>query len=395
MASRQCNPRRYPFQSKLPPTGRVERIMWHRWLPTLAALLWAAGVSGADTSAGAGYRAVTVAEGLELPWGLAFLPDGEFLVTERPGRLRRVAADGAVSEPLDGVPPVYFRGQGGLLDVALHPAFADNGLVYLSYAHGGASGNATRVARARLGRAGLDDLQVIFTAEPAKNTPQHYAGTLAFLGDGTLLVSIGDGFDFREHAQDLTSLLGKTVRLHDDGTVPPDNPFVDRADAAPAVWTYGHRNAQGLAVDPETGVVYQHEHGPRGGDELNVLRPGLNYGWPAITYGMDYSGAYVSPFTAWAGMEQPIRYWVPSIGPSGLAVYRAERFPEWQGDLFLGALVDRELRRIDLEAGEIVGEEPLLAELGERIRNVKVGPDGYLYLLTDSEQGRILRVERR
>lgn len=370
--------------------------MRHRRLAALAALLWAASANGADTSGAAdGYRAVTVAEGLELPWGLAFLPDGELLVTERPGRLRRVSADGTVGEPLAGVPEVYFRGQGGLLDLVLHPAFADTRLVYLSYAHGGPRENATRVARARLGSAGLEDLEVIFTAEPAKDTPQHYAGTMAFLPDGTLLVSVGDGFDFREHAQDLGSMLGKTVRLNDDGTVPPDNPFVDRPGAAAAVWTYGHRNAQGLAVDPVSGVVYQHEHGPRGGDELNVLRPGRNYGWPAITYGMDYSGAYVSPFTEWPGMEQPLLYWVPSIGPSGLAVYRGERFPEWNGDLFVGALVDRELRRIDLESGRVAGEQALFGELGERIRNVKVGPDGYLYLLTDNERGRILRVERR
>jgi glucose/arabinose dehydrogenase len=372
--------------------------MANRGLVALAALGWAATASGTEAPAESGdadYRLVTVAEGLELPWGLAFLPDGELLVTERPGRLRRVGADGRVSEPLAGVPEVYFRGQGGLLDLVLHPAFADNHLVYLSYAHGGPSGNATRVLRARVGEAGLENPTVIFTAEPSKDTPQHYAGTMAFLGDGTLLVSIGDGFDYREHAQDLRSLLGKTVRLNDDGSVPQDNPFTGRADASAAVWTYGHRNAQGLAVDPATGVVYQHEHGPRGGDELNVLRAGLNYGWPAITFGMDYSGAYVSPYTEWPGMEQPLMYWVPSIAPSGLAIYRGDVFPEWQGDLFVGALVDREVRRIDLVGGQVAGEQALFGELGERIRNVKAAPDGYLYLVTDSEQGRILRVERR
>ncbi len=218
---------------------------------------------------------------------------------------------------------------------------------------------------------------------------------MTFLDDGTLLLTTGDGFDYREHAQDLSSMLGKTIRITDDGGIPPDNPFLERPDAAPEIWTYGHRNPQGLAVDPETGRVYQHEHGPRGGDELNLLRPGLNYGWPAITHGIDYSGAYVSPFTELPGMEQPLMYWVPSIAPSGLALYRGAVFPEWQGDLFLGALVDREVRRIDLEAGQVAGEEALFGDLNERIRNVKAGPDGYLYIVTDSEQGRILRVERR
>lgn len=356
-------------------------------------------LAGAGSAAAAGtddgdYHAVTVAEGLEYPWGLVFLPDGSMLVSERPGRLRRVAPDGTLSAPLDGVPAVYFAGQGGLLDLALHPRFAENNLVYLSYAHGGPRENATRVARAALGESALEDLEVIFTARPAKGTPQHYAGTMAFRGDATLLVSVGDGFDYREQAQNLESLLGKTVRITDDGGIPPDNPFVGRDDAAPEVWTYGHRNAQGLVVDPVSGRVYQHEHGPRGGDELNVLRPGRNYGWPAITHGIDYSGAYVSPFSELPDMEQPLKYWVPSIAPSGLTLYRGSAFPEWQGDLFLGALVDMEVRRIDLEDGRVVGEQALLGELGERIRNVRVGPDEHLYVVTDSEEGRILRVER-
>lgn len=356
----------------------------------------AASEAEAEDEADAGdYRMVTVADGLELPWGLAFLPDGDMLVTEHPGRLRRVSPDGAVSEPLAGVPDVYFAGQGGLLDVVLHPRFEDNGLVYLSYAHGDGAGNSTRVARGTLSPQGLENPQVIFTATPSKDTPQHYGGVMTFLGDGTLLLTTGDGFDYREQAQDLASMLGKTIRITDDGGIPPDNPFLDQPDAAPEVWTYGHRNPQGLAVDPESGRVYQHEHGPRGGDELNLLRPGLNYGWPAITHGVDYSGAYVSPFTELPGMEQPLLYWVPSIAPSGLTLYRGEVFPEWQGDLFLGALVDREVRRIDLEDGQVAGEQALFGDLNERIRNVKAGPDGYLYVVTDNEQGRILRVERR
>lgn len=341
------------------------------------------------------YRVESVAAGLDEPWGLAFLPGGELLVSERPGRLRRIAADGTVSAPLGGVPEVYYRGQGGLLDLALHPAFADNGRVYFSYSHGDPRDSATRVAHGRLGADGLSDVTVIFTARPGKDTPQHYAGSLAFLPDGTLLVTVGDGFDYREQAQNLGSLLGKVVRIGADGAIPPDNPFVGRADAAPEVWTYGHRNPQGLAVDPGTGAVYLHEHGPRGGDEINRLEPGRNYGWPVITYGMDYSGAYVSPYTELAGMEQPLLYWVPSIAPSGLAFYRGAAFPDWQGDLFVGALVDREVRRVDLEDGRVAAQQSLLGEAGERIRNVKEGPDGALYVLTDSHQGQVLRLVPR
>ncbi len=338
------------------------------------------------------YRVTTVAEGLSHPWGLTFLPAGELLVTERTGSLRRVAADGTVSEPLSGVPAVYFAGQGGLLDVVLHPDFAANRRVYLSYAHGDFAANATRIARATLGDTGLTDVTVIFTVAPTKEAGQHYGGAMAFLADGTLLMTTGDGFDYREQAQNPAAMLGKTIRIRDDGSVPDDNPFVGRADVAPAVWTYGHRNPQGLTVDPATGRVYQHEHGPRGGDELNLLTPGVNYGWPVITYGMDYSGAYVSPFTALPDMEQPLEYWVPSIAPSGLAIYRADAFPQWQGDLFVGALVDRHVRRLDMEDGAVAAQQPLLGELGERIRNVKVGPDGFLYVVTDGSEGRILRL---
>jgi aldose sugar dehydrogenase len=351
--------------------------------------LAAATVRGDDVD----YVLTTVADGLELPWGLAFLPDGGLLVTERPGRLRWVDADGAVSEPLDGVPPVFFRGQGGLLDVALHPDFDGNGLVYLSYAHGNAGANATRIVRGVLGEGRLDNVEVIFTVEPSKDTPQHYGGSLAFLGDGTLLLTTGDGFDYREAAQDVNGLLGKTVRVHDDGSIPRDNPFADGGGAA-ALWTYGHRNPQGLTVDPVTGRVYQHEHGPRGGDELNLLRPGRNYGWPMTTHGVDYTGAYVSPFTELPGIEPPLLHWTPSIAPSGLAIYRAAAFPEWQGDLFVGALVDREVRRLVLKDGQVAEQQALFGELGERIRNVKVGPDGHLYLVTDSTDGRVIRVDR-
>ncbi|MEQ9005281.1 MAG: PQQ-dependent sugar dehydrogenase, partial [Pseudomonadales bacterium] len=318
------------------------------------------------------------------------------------------AADGTVSAPLAGVPEVYFRGQGGLLDVILHPAFADNGLVYLSYAHGGPDANATRVARARLTDSGLVDLEAVLTVAPTKDTPQHYGGSMAWLRDGTLLITTGDGFDYREQAQNVDGMLGKTLRIGDDGSIPADNPFAAEASGSAAeasgsaaeaggaapVWTWGHRNPQGLAVDPVTGRAYQHEHGPRGGDELNLLKPGRNYGWPVVTHGLDYTGAYVSPFQELPDMEGALTHWVPSIAPSGLAIYRAEAFPEWQGNLFVGALVNREVRRLVLENGQVAAEHAMFGELGERIRNVKVGPDGHLYLVTDSEQGRIVRVDR-
>jgi len=340
------------------------------------------------------YELVTVAEPLAFPWGIAFLPGGELLVTERSGALRRITVDRVISAPLSGVPEVFVRGQGGLFDVALHPAFAENGLVYLSYAYGDADANATRVARGHLTASGLENLEVIFTVTPTKDTPQHYGGMLAFMADGTLLLTTGDGFVYREAAQDRASGLGKTIRINDDGSIPADNPFA--ADpAAAAVWTYGHRNPQGLAVDPRTGTVYQHEHGPRGGDELNRLVPGRNYGWPAVTFGLDYTGARVSPYSELPGMEPPLKYWVPSIAPSGLAIYQGDAFPDWRGSLFVGALVDREVRRLSLADGAVVAEEALFAELGERIRNVRTGPDGFLYLLTDSAQGKVVRVEPR
>jgi glucose/arabinose dehydrogenase len=342
------------------------------------------------------YELVTVADGLVHPWSIAFLANGELLVTEHPGNLRRVAADGSVGEPLAGVPPVYYAGQGGLLDVALHPDFARNALVYLSYAHGDRSANATRIARGRLTANSLEEVEVVFTVSPMKAAPQHYGGALAFLQDGTLLMTVGDGFNYREAAQDRGSQLGKTLRINADGTIPADNPFVTDADPdAHAVWTYGHRNEQGLVVDPRNGDVYQHEHGPRGGDEVNLLLPGRNYGWPAATFGIDYSGARVSPYTELPGMEPPLKYWVPSIAPSGLAIYTADRYPGWQGSLFVGALVDKEVRRLTLENRKITGEEALFSEIGERIRNVKVGPDQLLYLVTDTAAGRIIRVEPR
>ena len=342
------------------------------------------------------YQLSTVAEGLDRPWCVAFLPDGSLLVTERPGNLRRIAANGTVGDPVSGVPPVYFSasGQSGLFDVLPDPDFEQNRTLYLAYAHGTRSRNATRVARARLLGNALTDLQVIFTAEPWKRLPQHFGGKLIILPDGTLLATVGDGFDYREAAQNTHVTLGKTVRIRTDGSYPPDNPFADGVAGHPAVWTYGHRNAQGLVLDEATDTVYLHEHGPRGGDEVNVLTPGANYGWPAITWGMDYTGAYVSPFTEHPGMVQPIKYWVPSIAPSGLAIYRGRQFPEWTGSLLVGALVDREVRRLSIAADGTVAEEVLFSEIDQRIRDVRVAPDGSIYLVTDGNPGSIVRVSR-
>ncbi|MDA1075846.1 MAG: PQQ-dependent sugar dehydrogenase [Proteobacteria bacterium] len=338
------------------------------------------------------YQLTTIASGLDAPWGLAFPPAGGVLVTEQVGALRYIASDGTVSEPIAGVPDVHYRSQGGLFDVLLHPEFARNQILYLSYAALPAGANATEVMRARWTDDGLVEKRVIFRVAPDKPTPVHYGGRMRFLADGTILLTTGDGFDFRESAQNTSSLLGKTVRFNDDGSIPEDNPFVNDPSAHPAVYSFGHRNPQGLVIDPVTQIIYLNEHGPRGGDETNVIEPGANYGWPAITYGMDYNGAYVSAFSEAPGMQQPLNYWVPSIAPSGLTIYRGSRFPQWDGDLFTGALVDAEVRRLDLQNGKVVDEEALFAELGARIRDVRTH-DGYLYVVTDGIGGKIVRVE--
>ncbi len=335
------------------------------------------------------YRLETVATGLDMPWCVAFLPDGGFLVTELGGTLRRIGADGEASEPVTGVPPVYRRSQGGLFDVLPDPDFASNAILYLSYAEGPPDSNATAVARGRLTGDSLSDVEVIFRVEPRKDTPVHYGGRMAFLPDGTLLLTTGDGFDYRESAQDVGSLLGKVVRINRDGTPAEGNPFA----GSPYVWSYGHRNPQGLAVSTD-GTVYLHEHGPKGGDEVNIVEPGANYGWPAITYGLDYNGAYVSPFTELPGMRQPIHVWTPSIAPSGLALYEGDLFPEWRGNLFVGALVNRDLRRLVLRDGEVTDEEVLFADIDERVRDVRAGPDGAIYFLTEGEPGRLWRITR-
>lgn len=343
--------------------------------------------------ADAKYRAVPVAEGLDHPWSLTFMPDGSMLIVELPGHIR-VARDGVLSSDfIDGVPSVYFESQGGLFDVLLDPDYAENGLVYLSYAHGTPGENGTRVARAHFDGLSLNNLEVIFDAQPAKDTPVHYGGRMTFLPDGTLLVTVGDGFDYREQAQKLDSDIGKIVRINRDGSVPADNPFAGREGVRPEIWSYGHRNAQGILYDESSGLVYEHEHGPQGGDEINIIEPGKNYGWPVITHGIDYSGARISPYTEYEGMEQPLLHWTPSIAPAGFTLYRGNVFPQWDGDLFVGALAAKHLRRVDMEDGVPVGQEELFGELGQRIREIRTGPDGYLYLVTDGENGSVLRIE--
>jgi glucose/arabinose dehydrogenase len=341
-------------------------------------------------------RLVTVAEKLENAWGMAFLPGGaEVLVTERPGRLQRVSLADGTKTPITGVPAVHAVGQGGLLDVALDPQFAENGLVYLSYAEPrGADGNATAVAHAKLVGNALEGLTVIFRQQPAMEGQHHYGSRLVFARDGRLFVTLGERYKAKDRAQTLDSHLGKVVRIERDGSVPKDNPFVAQAGALPEIWSYGHRNVQGAALHPVTGELWTNEHGPRGGDELNRTLAGRNYGWPAITYGIDYSGATISEFTAKPGMEQPDHYWVPSIAISGLAFYTGGKAPQWQGSAFVGGLKSAMLVRLEFDGdGKVVGEERLLADqLKARVRDVRQGPDGDLYLLTDEGEGRLLRI---
>ncbi len=338
-------------------------------------------------------RVEVVASGLDHPWSLAFLPGGAVLVTERNGGLRRI--EGGRMMRIAGVPKVLNEGQGGLFDVLPHPEFARNRLIYLSYAHGSTKANGTRIARARLNGNSLADVTPIFTVSPLKKGPVHYGGRMAFLPDGTLLMTTGDGFDYREQAQRLESGLGKIIRITADGKVPPGNPFAALTKAQSATYSRGHRNPQGLAFDPVRRVLFAHEHGPKGGDEVNIISAGGNYGWPVATHGMDYSGATISPFRTYKGMKDPLVVWAPSIAPSGLAVYRGAMFPEWNGDLLVGALVDREVRRVRLSAdGRLVGQESLFRQVGARIRDVRVAPDGAVWLTTDDPAGQVLRVSR-
>lgn len=334
-----------------------------------------------------------IASGLEHAWALAFLPDGRKLVTERPGRMRIISGPGRVSAPLAGVPAVHARGQGGLHDVVLAPDYAQSKRIYFCYAEPRDDGSGTAIAHARLSDSALQDVTVIFRQRPSWAGDHHFGCRLAFAADGTLYATLGERNKGRQLAQTLDNHLGKVIRIRADGSVPPDNPFVNTAGAQPQVWSYGHRNPQGAALHPVSGKLWLHEHGPRGGDEINIPLPGRNYGWPVISYGREYSGLAVGDgLTEAPGMEQPVHYWVPSIAPSGMAFYTAKRFPAWHGSLFVGSLKFGVLVRLVLDGEKIVKEERLLDGLKRRIRDVRQGPDGYLYLLTDEADGSLLRV---
>lgn len=336
-------------------------------------------------------RVVTVAEGFDHPWAMAFLPDGRFLVTERVGRLRLVTPDGRISPPLEGLPEIDTVQQGGLFDVVLDPDFATNRLVYLSYAERGPGGTGTAVARGRLGEGRLEEVQVIYRQEPKLDGGEHFGSRLVFSREGYLFVTLGDRGQ-RDRAQDLSVALGKIVRIRPDGSVPPDNPFVGRPGARPEIWSYGHRNVQGAALHPDTGQLWIAEHGPMGGDEINTPRAGRNYGWPVVTYGVDYSGEPIGEGTSKPGMEEPVFHWNPSIAPGGMTFYTGDRFPQWHGRLFVGSLKFGSLSRLDLDGEQVVREERILEGL-PRLRDVRQGPDGFLYVLTETWNGRLLRLE--
>lgn len=369
-------------------------------LRLLAGLLAGCALAACAQPADPPLRTRVVAKGLEHPWGLALLPasDGEarMLVTERPGRMRVVYRDGRLSTPLKGLPPVVARGQGGLLDVALHPAFETSRWIYWSYAEPSADGrsNGTAVARGRLDLAGLrvTDVQVIFSQRPKVDSNHHFGSRLVFDRAGRLFITLGERYSRRDDAQTLDNHLGKVVRVTEDGGVPPDNPFVDRAGALPQIWTYGHRNVQGAALHPVTGELWTHEHGPQGGDELNVCIAGGNYGWPVITYGREYgTGFQIGEGTERADVVPALRTWVPSIAPSGMAFVTGDRYPGWKGQLLIGALKAQLLVRLELDGKRVLAEHR--HAVGARVRDVRQAADGWIYLLTDEDDGAILRVE--
>ena len=359
----------------------------------IVALLLAPATANAQTfqSSAGELRIDAVAKGLSHPWGLQFLPDGRMIVTERDGDIRIVAKDGKLSPPLAGVPKVLARGQGGMLDIALDRDFAQNRTLYFCFTYD--SGGNAAIARARLASdTALDDVKVIFRQQGPGGGNNHGCRIAQNPSDNNLFVTLGDHFGPRDEAQNLGVHNGKLIRIAPDGLVPKDNPFVGSQGAKPEIWSYGHRNPQGLAFNPANGQLWEQEHGPRGGDEINIIGKGKNYGWPVIGYGIDYNGAKIHESTQKAGMEQPIKYWVPSIAPSGLAFYTADLIPKWKGSVFVGALAGKILVRLSLDGDKVTGEERLLQDLGERIRDVRQGPDGALYLLTDANNGRILRI---
>lgn len=347
---------------------------------------------------------VTVVEGLEHPWGLAWLPNGDALITERPGRLRLVKQGQLVPQPVAGLPDIFAQGQGGLLDVAVHPEFAQNRLIYLTYASGDKDKNQTQVLQAVLDDDKLENVQVIFQAKPAKPGTQHFGSRLLWLTDGTLLVAIGDGGNpplsldgelIRNQAQKLNSDLGKIHRINADGSIPPDNPFQNNPQAQPSLWSIGHRNIQGLAKDPLSGTIWSTEHGSRGGDELNLIQPGKNYGWPLVTWSEEYGGGEISPLRTKPGLLDPKLVWTPAIAPSGLVIYRGTQVPAWAGLIFAGGLVSQDVRKIEVDQqGQVIHQGRI--PIGARVRDVRQGPDQFLYVLTDeSRTGRLIRLQPR
>jgi glucose/arabinose dehydrogenase len=338
-----------------------------------------------------------VASGLEHPWGLAALPDGRWLVTEKPGRLRIVTGQGTIGAPIQGLPPVDARGQGGLLDVVVGPDFARDRMIYWSYSEPREGGNATSVARGRLSGTGnrVDDVQVIFRALPTYDGDKHFGSSLAFDPAGRLFITLGERSDrpMRPQAQDLGSHMGKTIRINADGSVPQDNPFVGRDGARPEIWSLGHRNVQGIAVQPGTGAIWTIEHGTRGGDEVNLDKAGLNYGWPDVAYGVEYAGGPINAgVTQKAGTEQPVYYWDPVIAPGGATFYQGAMFPEWDGNLLVAGLGGQHIARLVIENDRVVGEERLLGDLGARVRDVAVGADGAVWAITDEDDGKLVRL---
>ena len=340
------------------------------------------------------FRVVTLLQGLEYPWSVAFLPDGRMLVTERAGRLRLVGQDWRLDpKPIAGLPDVVATGQGGLFDVVLHPEYAQNGWIYWAYNAPGAGGWGTALARGKLQGSRMTEVQVLFSMQPKTRLSQHFGGRIVFDKAGMLYLTLGDRGD-KERAQKLDDHAGSVIRLHDDGRVPVDNPFAKRVEALPEKWTLGNRNMQGATLHPKTGELWTHEHGPQGGDEVNVMRSGLNYGWPVITYGVNYGfGTRIGEGQTKPGMVQPLYLWVPSIAPSGMAFVSGSKFPQWTGDLLVSALRDQMLVRLELDGEKVVREERLLQGLVGRIRDVRMGPDGLVYLLTDDAQGALLRLE--
>ena len=348
-----------------------------------------------ETSHQASFKAVSVAEGLSIPWGLDFLPGGGLIVTEWTGAVRLIR-DGVVSDPLEGGPALFTHPNGrrlGMLDVALHPDHAENQLVYLCYHDGSYDSNVIRIGRARLADDRLNDLEVIFEGDNRANETAHGGCRLVWDDEGHVFATMGDRRHLADESQNNSNVTGTIIRLNDDGTIPDDNPFVDTDNARPEIWAYGVRNVQGAAWHPETGELWFSEHGPLGGDEINIAKPGGNYGWPIATYGIDYDGTVITEDEQLPGAEGPLTYWRPSTAPSGLAFYTGDDFPDWKGDLFVGSLGDRQLIRMELDGERVLFKESLLADWGERIRTVRMGPDGYLYIVPAADPGVILRLE--